>query len=923
MAASLVCAASLLVLLASLFVLLAPRGETLARRAADVAPRTEAEVDAALQRAAERALGGRSGTMLVLDARSGRLRAAVNSRLAFEESFAPGSAIKPFTLLAALRAGAASEDSRASCGGRYEHEGFAVNCSHPRFKTPLGTRQALAHSCNVFFARAGEGAGAGRFLPILSEFGFGLATGGGGPREQAGAMPRAGAGVAEMLGESDHLRVTPAQLLAAYAALFNGGRLFAPRRAGNLEFSGAELVGLERSRPRVAERERALLVEGMRGAILEGTAARAGLGDVPLYIFGKTGTSTPRAGYGSQGWFVGLAADGTGQQVVAGGAEGAPPEKVSLVVLVFLRRGRGSEAASVSKPVFDEYARALAAGRTETDDPLAEDSSEASLDGAEDDAGAFEHGDVREGESRVRVRLGRARATVTLGLEDYVYGVVTAEGSVEDEPEALKALAVAARTYALKNLKRHHSFDLCDSTHCQRFVPVSDESVRPRFYESARRAVLMTAGEVLRDARGQIAESYFSASCGGVTADIGSLWGVRRPPAHLRGSRDEACDGDDGSRAWTDAISKADLLRALRSDERSDVGERLDAVRIARRDSSGRAETIMLEGERRRFLRGWDFKIIVGRTLGWNVLKSSRFEVRRAGDKFVFRGSGFGHGLGLCQTGAHHLAARGATYRQILGRYLPGVTVAAAQGHETSTRKVDESQALRNVFPEANAPAISNAPAANDAFANAEAPIAVRAQSRRTLAGEGVRLSYPARLARAEAEGLLREFEAARAEVARRARQASLDASVIGVVQVVLHETTGDFVGATGQPSWVAAVTRGRAIELQPLAVLRRRGVLRTTLRHELVHVACEALGRGRAPLWLIEGLAAYVAGEGQQLARHAPKRPLNVAEIERGLHAATSAEEMRTLYAAAYAEVAALVRREGEAAVWRRALRN
>ena len=69
--------------------------------------------------------------------------------------------------------------------------------------------------------------------------------------------------------------------------------------------------------------------------------------------------------------------------------------------------------------------------------------------------------------------------------------------------------------------------------------------------------------------------------------------------------------------------------------------------------------------------------MIVGRALGWNVLKSSRFEVTRAGSDFVFRGRGFGHGLGLCQVGAHEMARRGLPYRRILEHYFPGTTVSA------------------------------------------------------------------------------------------------------------------------------------------------------------------------------------------------------------------------------------------------------
>src|SRR5262249_15924320 len=90
------------------------------------------------------------------------------------------------------------------------------------------------------------------------------------------------------------------------------------------------------------------------------------------------------------------------------------------------------------------------------------------------------------------------------------------------------------------------------------------------------------------------------------------------------------------------------------------------------RDEAGRAEFITLEGEQRKTIRGWDFKIIVGRVLGWDVLKSSRFEVSRSGSSFVFRGSGFGHGLGPCQEGAHVMATRGASYQKILDKYFPG-----------------------------------------------------------------------------------------------------------------------------------------------------------------------------------------------------------------------------------------------------------
>jgi hypothetical protein len=355
-------------------------------------------------------------------------------------------------------------------------------------------------------------------------------------------------------------------------------------------------------------------------------------------------------------------------------------------------------------------------------------------------------------------------------------------------------------------------------------------------------------------------------------------------------------------------IPAARLLTALRADERSDVGARLEGVRVVRRDRTGRAELVELEGQRRRRLRGWDFKIIVGRTLGWNVLKSSRFEVARAGSAFVFRGTGFGHGIGLCQAGAHVSAARGAAYRQILARYFPGAGVGQLRDADFGSR-VDESAAVENHAPR------------RSPFLPAAYVIEGGASASSQLQSEHFRVRYPARAARGEVESLVRTLEAAYADVTGRLERAGVGARV-PLTEVVIYETTGDFVGATGRPAWVAAVTEGRRISFQPLSILRRRGVLGTTPRHEFVHAALEALGAGRAPRWLVEGLAAHVAGEGRSLSSSLPRTRPPVEELERGLADPASAQEMRALYASAYAEVSALVRREGEAAAWRRALR-
>jgi hypothetical protein len=143
-------------------------------------------------------------------------------------------------------------------------------------------------------------------------------------------------------------------------------------------------------------------------------------------------------------------------------------------------------------------------------------------------------------------------------------------------------------------------------------------------------------------------------------------------------------------------------------------------------------------------------------------------------------------------------------------------------------------------------------------------------------------------------------------------------------LEIFLNETTGDFVGRTGQPAWAAAATKGKRIELQPLAALKRRRILETTLRHELVHALVNNLSRERAPRWLAEGMALNLADEGRMLQRYLPKRRPTTDEIEKQLNESNglTSEAMRATYAAAYAEVKRLLENEGEANVWRRLAR-
>jgi hypothetical protein len=205
-------------------------------------------------------------------------------------------------------------------------------------------------------------------------------------------------------------------------------------------------------------------------------------------------------------------------------------------------------------------------------------------------------------------------------------------------------------------------------------------------------------------------------------------------------------------------------------------------------------------------------------------------------------------------------------------------------------------------------------------LAHASLSSANAADGRQQLSSGNFRASFPSSSARHDVEIALSLLEAARSDLERRLAANSLGGSVPGGLELYIHPTTGDFVGATGQPPWVAAVTKGRRIETQPLEVLRRRGVFTTALKHEFLHAAIEQRERSRVPRWLAEGLAAYFAGEGPALSRLAPaNKRLSLDELETRIANPSSAEEMRALYAAAYREVLLLIRREGEAGVWRK----
>jgi SpoIID/LytB domain protein len=422
-----------------------------------------------------------------------------------------------------------------------------------------------------------------------------------------------------------------------------------------------------------------------------------------------------------------------------------------------------------------------------------------------------------------------------LPIDEYVADVLAGEAVRESAPSALEALAITVRTFAVANLSRHRAdgFDLCDQTHCQ---------VLRAATPATERAAAATTGTVLLY-QGAPASVFYSASCGGQTERPSEVWPGAQDPEFLPSREDDACGGTP---VWTAALSSPDLTRALRA--AGFTGSALRDVRILGRNASGRVTELRLEGFSPDHISGQDLRVVVGRTLGWQHIKSTAFDLGRTGAVYRFSGHGSGHGVGLCVIGSARLGTRGQTAPQILARYFPGAAIALMPGAIVAALE-PAAGAPRAAKPEAPRPSepprapIAAAPRA----ASASAPPA---------AVSDVTLALP------EGDEGERDLLLDVALQARSALARDLGVANPPRVTLRLHPTVESYQRATGQSWYTAGATLGTEIHLVPLAVLRERGVLERTIRHEIVHLLTQAELATR-PLWVREGTAIYFAGEG------------------------------------------------------------
>jgi stage II sporulation protein D len=252
--------------------------------------------------------------------------------------------------------------------------------------------------------------------------------------------------------------------------------------------------------------------------------------------------------------------------------------------------------------------------------------------------------------------LGKSlRLSLELPLEDYVLGVVCGEMSsqVPGSKAALRAQAVAARTYALYRLGQGRS--LRDNTTDQVFQSIDFVT------EEARDAVAATRGLVLRW-QDDLVHTYFHRNCGGGTANAKAAAFSKKDIAPLGGVFEPACRTPRGM--WEHHVTAADLDALA---QKKELGSWLSGISVLHKDATGRYLEVRLLGPDEHV----DLPADQVRA-ALHIPSTQIAEMERLSDgSLIFRGYGYGHGIGLCQEGALRLSKSEATYAEILAHYYP------------------------------------------------------------------------------------------------------------------------------------------------------------------------------------------------------------------------------------------------------------
>jgi stage II sporulation protein D len=260
---------------------------------------------------------------------------------------------------------------------------------------------------------------------------------------------------------------------------------------------------------------------------------------------------------------------------------------------------------------------------------------------------------------------GKILVVNRLSIEEYLYGVLPSEISPSWHIEALKAQAVAARSFAFYNklAAKDKRYDLESSVNSQVYNGFGVEN------EATNNAVNATRGLVM-SYDGAVVQAFFHANSGGTTEDSREVWGGSLP--YLKCVDDPFCS--EGKHYKWDYTVKLSRLSDNLSKNGINIGEIYD-IKVLERDDSGRVTQLKFYGSGgTNTIKGKDLRTYAG----VDNIRSSNFEVRIDSADAVFNGLGWGHGVGLSQEGAQGMAKKGYLFKDILKYYYKGVSIKKA-----------------------------------------------------------------------------------------------------------------------------------------------------------------------------------------------------------------------------------------------------
>lgn len=262
-----------------------------------------------------------------------------------------------------------------------------------------------------------------------------------------------------------------------------------------------------------------------------------------------------------------------------------------------------------------------------------------------------------------------------LDMNEYLYGVVSAEMPASYEKEALKAQAIVARTYtiyqAMNNRSKHENADICDDyTCCQAWISKDDrfskwnENEAESNWQKIVECVNETTGKIIVY-NGEPINAFFHSNSGGITETSLNIWGGIDYP-YLKSVE---TIGEDGYNQYSSEVilTKEELINKMKekySDFEIDFNTE-ECIKILELTSSNRVKTIKIGNKE---IAGTEARSIFG-------LKSTNFTFQIDGENIKFSVTGYGHGVGMSQTGADSMAKSGANYEEIIKHFYTGVEI--------------------------------------------------------------------------------------------------------------------------------------------------------------------------------------------------------------------------------------------------------